>query len=139
MFYFKDKIGLTASGDTTQTSYNNVTQEKDQLYNDYKLNLQANYSILQREMQGQYDKLKRDNDQLQSSYNILAHVKRQLQNLYDTMKEDCDQVRANFSFLRRENHQLRTNYSRLITRRDQIQSEYDKWNASKIRGRFANS
>ncbi|KAI5628223.1 C-type lectin domain family 4 member F-like isoform X2, partial [Silurus asotus] len=98
-----------------QTSYTNLTKERDQL-------------------QTSYNNLTKERDQLQASYNNLTKERDQLQKErdlcnYNNLTKERDQLQTSYNNLTKERDQLQASYNNLIKERDQLQREKDlcKW------------
>ncbi|XP_053533492.1 C-type lectin domain family 4 member M [Ictalurus punctatus] len=91
-----------------QTSYNNLTKERDQL-------------------QTSYNTLTKERDQLQTSYNTLTKERDQLQTSYNTLTKERDQLQTSYNTLSKERDQLQTSYNTLTIERDQLQNKNNEF------------
>ncbi|XP_071261147.1 C-type lectin domain family 4 member M-like [Salvelinus alpinus] len=87
----------------TQTRYNNLTKERDQL-------------------QTRYNNLTKERDQLQTSYNNLTKERDQLQTRYNNLTKERDQLQTSYINLTEERDQLQTSYNNLTKEKGNIQS-----------------
>ncbi|XP_026215255.1 C-type lectin domain family 4 member M-like isoform X1 [Anabas testudineus] len=125
---------LTKEKDQLQTSYNNLTKEKDQLQTSYnnltkeKDQLQTSYNNLTKEkdqLQTSHINLTKEKDQLQTSYENLTKEKDQLQTSYNNLTKEKDQLQTSYKNLTKEKDQLQTSYENLTKEKDQLQTSYN--------------
>ncbi|XP_045570300.1 CD209 antigen-like protein E [Salmo salar] len=100
-------IGLLLYQRNQLTSYNSLTNERDQL-------------------QTSDSNLTAERDQLQTSNNTLTKERDQLQIRYNTLTRERDQLQIRYNTLTRERDQLQTRYNSLTRERDQLQSLVEK-------------
>ncbi|KAM8773189.1 uncharacterized protein AB9X84_014534 [Acanthopagrus schlegelii] len=126
-----------------QTSYNNLTEERDQLQTSYdKLinegqQLEDNLTRQKDQLQTSYYNLSEERDQLQTSYNNLIQERDQLQTSSNNLSKERDQLQTSYNNLIQERDQLQTSYNNLIQERDQLQTSYN--NLSEVRDQLQTS
>ncbi|XP_039669651.1 uncharacterized protein LOC120566968 [Perca fluviatilis] len=98
-----------------QTSYNNLTKERDQLQTSYN-----NQTKERDQLQTSYNNLTKERDQLQASYNNLTKERDQLQTSYNNLTKERDQLQTSYNNLTKERDQLQTSYNNLTKERDQL-------------------
>ncbi|XP_045890990.1 CD209 antigen-like protein C [Micropterus dolomieu] len=99
-----------------QTSYNNLTKERDQLQTSYN-----NLTKERDQLQTSYNNLTKERDQLQTSYNNLAKERNQLQTSNINLAKERDQLQTSNINLDKERNQLQTSNINLAKERDQLQ------------------
>uniref|UniRef100_A0A8C7PDB9 C-type lectin domain-containing protein n=1 Tax=Oncorhynchus mykiss TaxID=8022 RepID=A0A8C7PDB9_ONCMY len=88
------KTNSSAVIEQLQTSYNNLTKERDQI--------QTSYNTMTKErenLQTSNNNLTKERDQLQTSYNIMTKERDRLQTSYNTMTKERDQLQTERDFL----------------------------------------
>ncbi|XP_021428954.2 C-type lectin domain family 4 member F isoform X1 [Oncorhynchus mykiss] len=88
------KTNSSAVIEQLQTSYNNLTKERDQI--------QTSYNTMTKEreyLQTSNNNLTKERDQLQTSYNTMTKERDQLQTSYNTMTKERDQLQTERDFL----------------------------------------
>uniref|UniRef100_A0A3P8Y5V8 C-type lectin domain-containing protein n=1 Tax=Esox lucius TaxID=8010 RepID=A0A3P8Y5V8_ESOLU len=117
-----------------QTSYNNLTKEREQLQTRYKILIeerdqqQTSYNNLTKErdqLHSSYNNLTKERDQLQTRCKTLSEERDQLQTRYNNLIEEGDQQQTSYNNLTKEREQLQTRYKILIEERDQQQTSYN--------------
>ncbi|XP_033181809.1 CD209 antigen-like [Anabas testudineus] len=103
-----------------QTSYNNLTKERDQLQTSYN-----NLGKERDQLQTSYNNLGKERDQLQTSYNNLTKERDQLQTSYNNLTKERDQLQTSYNNLTKERDQLQTSYNNLTKERDQLNRKLD--------------
>ncbi|XP_068583446.1 uncharacterized protein MCAP_0864-like [Cebidichthys violaceus] len=112
-----------------QTSYTNLTKERDQLQTSY-----TNLTKERDQLQTSYTNLTKERDQLQTSYTNLTKEKDQLQTSYTNLTKERDQLQTSYTNLTKERDQLQTSNTNLTKERDQLQTSYN--NLTKERDQF---
>ncbi|XP_070684545.1 C-type lectin domain family 4 member M-like [Pempheris klunzingeri] len=125
---------LTEEKNQLQTSYKNLTEEKNQLQTSYKnlteekKQLQTSYKNLteeKKQLQTSYKNLTEEKNQLQTSYNNLTEEKNQLQTSYNNLTEEKKQLQTSYKNLTEEKNQLQTSYNNLTEEKNQLQTSYN--------------
>ncbi|XP_070828283.1 CD209 antigen-like [Chaetodon trifascialis] len=99
--YTKSNPGQEMGMVLLQTSYNNLTKERDQL-------------------QTSYNNLTKERDQLQTSYDTLTQERDQLQTSYNNLTEERDWLKTSYSNLTKERHQLQDRFEALTKDRNDL-------------------